>query len=115
MFVLDMGEQIKVVDLARNMIVLAGLVPGKDIDIVFNGLRPGEKLYEELFEEREHVEPTTHPKIRRAIGAPVPMGELSDWLQSLQFNLPKRDEEELLQDLKRFVPSFQPVLSQRVS
>lgn len=114
-FVLDMGEQIKVVDLARNMIVLAGLVPGKDIDIVFNGLRPGEKLYEELFEEREHVEPTTHPKIRRAIGAPVPMGELSDWLQSLQSNLPKSDEEELLQNLKRFVPSFQPVQSQRVS
>lgn len=114
-FVLDMGEQIKVVDLARNMIVLAGLVPGKDIDIVFNGLRPGEKLYEELFEGHEQVEPTTHPKIRRAIGTPVPIGELSDWLQSLQSNLPKRDEEELLQDLKRFVPSFQPVLSQRVS
>ena len=114
-FVLDMGEQIKVVDLARNMIVLAGLVPGKDIDIVFSGLRPGEKLYEELFEGHEQVEPTTHPKIRRAIGAPVPIGELSDWLQSLQSNLPKSDEEELLQNLKRFVPSFQPVQSQRVS
>ena len=89
MYVLDMGEQIKVVDLARNIIDLAGFVPEKDIPIIFIGLRPGEKLYEELFEEREHVEPTTHPKIRRAIGAPVSMGELSDWLQSLQFNLPE--------------------------
>jgi len=110
-FVLDMGEQIRVADLARNMIVLAGLVPGKDIDIIFTGLRPGEKLYEELFEERELVEPTAHPKIHRAAGAPVPVGELSEWLESLQANLPKYEEEELLRDLKRLVPSFHPTLS----
>src|SRR5438128_7291315 len=67
-FVLDMGEQVKVVDLARNMIVLSGLVPDQDIKIVYSGLRPGEKLYEELFEETEQVEPTPHAKIRRAIG-----------------------------------------------
>jgi len=114
-FVLDMGEQIKVAALARNMIVLAGLVPGKDIDIVFTGLRPGEKLYEELFEGSEQVEPTAHPKIHRAVGAPVPVGELDGWLESLQANLPKSDEEELLQDLKRLVPSFHPTLSQGVS
>ena len=113
-FVLDMGEQIKVADLARNMIVLAGLVPGKDVDIVFTGLRPGEKLYEELFEDSEQVEPTTHPKIHRAVGAPVPVGELSEWVESLPTTLPKSGEEELLQDLRRLVPSFQPVLSQRV-
>jgi FlaA1/EpsC-like NDP-sugar epimerase len=113
-FVLDMGEQIKVTDLARNMIILAGLVPGKDLEIVFTGLRPGEKLYEELFEEREQVEPTAHPKIRRAVGAPVPIGDLREWLESLQANLPN-SEEELLHDLRRLVPSFQPVLSQRVS
>jgi FlaA1/EpsC-like NDP-sugar epimerase len=114
-FVLDMGEPIKVADLARNMIVLAGLVPGKDVDIIFTGLRPGEKLYEELFEDGEQVEPTTHPKIHRAVGTPVPVGELSEWLESLQANLPKSDEEELVQDLKRLVPSFQPDLSQGVS
>ncbi len=114
-FVLDMGEQIKVADLARNMIVLAGLVPGKDVDIVFTGLRPGEKLYEELFEDGERVEPTTHPKINRAVGTPVPLGELGGWLESLPTALPKRDEEELLQDLKRLVPSFQSYLSQGVS
>lgn len=114
-FVLDMGEQIKVADLARNMIVLAGLVPGKDVDIVFTGLRPGEKLYEELFENTEKVEPTVHPKIHRAVGTPVPVGELDEWVQSLPETLPTRDEEDLLHDLKRLVPSFQSDLSQSLS
>ena len=114
-FVLDMGEQIKVVDLARNMIVLAGLVPDKDIQIVFTGLRPGEKLYEELFEDSVQVESTTHPKIHRAVGTPVPVGELSEWVESLPTMLPKSDEEDLLQDLKRLVPSFQSGISQGVS
>ncbi|MDH4344357.1 MAG: polysaccharide biosynthesis protein [Nitrospira sp.] len=114
-FVLDMGEQIKVVDLARNMIVLAGLVPGKDIDIAFTGLRPGEKLYEELFEDSEQVVPTTHPKIHRAGSASISTGELDDWLESLQGNLPKCDEGTLLQDLKRLVPSFESVSTQQVS
>ncbi|MDH4236479.1 MAG: polysaccharide biosynthesis protein [Nitrospira sp.] len=114
-FVLDMGEQIKVADLARNMIVLSGLVPGKDIEIVYTGLRPGEKLYEELFEESEQVESTSHPKINRAIGGPVPVGELDRWIEGLQVTLPGSDEEELVQDLKRLVPSFQPSLPQRVS
>ena len=114
-FVLDMGEQIKVADLARNMIVLSGMVPGKDVEIVFTGLRPGEKLYEELFEATEQVEPTPHAKINRAVGAPVPVGELDRWLEELQTSLPGSDEEELLQDLKRLVPSFHPALSQRVS
>jgi FlaA1/EpsC-like NDP-sugar epimerase len=114
-FVLDMGEQIKVVDLARNMIVLAGLVPDKDIQIVFTGLRPGEKLYEELFEDSVQVESTTHPKIHRAGGASISTGELDDWLESLQGNLPKCDEETLLHDLKRLVPSFESVSPQQVS
>jgi len=114
-FVLDMGEQIKVVDLARNMIVLAGLVPDKDIQIVFTGLRPGEKLYEELFEDSVQVEPTTHPKIHRAGGASISTGELDDWLESLQGNLPKCDEGTLLHDLKRLVPSFESVSAQQVS
>ncbi len=114
-FVLDMGEQIRVADLARNMIVLAGLVPGKDIDIAFTGLRPGEKLYEELFEENEQVESTAHPKIHRAVGTPVPVGELGEWLDSLPDNLPKKDADELLHDLKRLVPTFHPALPHQVS
>jgi FlaA1/EpsC-like NDP-sugar epimerase len=114
-FVLDMGEQIKVADLARNMIVLSGLVPGKDIEIAYTGLRPGEKLYEELFEDSERVESTTHPKINRAVGGPVPVEELDRWLDGLPVSLPTCDEDELVLDLKRLVPSFRPSVSQGVS
>ena len=66
-FVLDMGKQIKIINLARNMIALSGLVPDKDIKIVFTGLRPGEKLYEELFDADEKILPTSHKKINMAI------------------------------------------------
>ncbi len=114
-FVLDMGEQIKVADLARNMIVLSGLVPGKDIEIAYTGLRPGEKLYEELFEDGERVESTAHPKINRAVGGPVPVEELDRWLDGLPVSLPTCDEDELVLDLKRLVPSFRPGVSQGVS
>ncbi len=64
-FVLDMGESVKIVDLARQMIELSGFRPGDDIKIAFTGLRPGEKLYEEPIHEMENVETTTHPSVRR--------------------------------------------------
>ena len=62
-FVFDMGQPVKIVDLAKNMIRLAGYTPFKDIDIIFTGLRPGEKLYEELLNQKETTLPTSHPKI----------------------------------------------------
>ena len=58
-----MGEPVKIIDLAKRMIMLAGLIPDKDIDIRFTGLREGEKLYEELFKESEALQATHHPKI----------------------------------------------------
>jgi len=64
-FILDMGEQMKIVDMARQLIRLSGLEPDRDIAIAFTGLRPGEKLYEELLHHRENTHGTTHPKILR--------------------------------------------------
>ena len=66
-FVFDMGEPIKIVDLANRMIRLAGHVPGEDMEIVFSGLRPGEKLFEELFSKNENMAATHHPKILKAM------------------------------------------------
>lgn len=113
-FVLDMGEQIKIADLARNMIVLSGLVPGKDVEIVYTGLRPGEKLFEELFEESERVESTPHAKIHRAVGTPLPVEDLEQWVKDLRMSLSGIEEEELLLELKRLVPSFTHSAPQRV-
>jgi FlaA1/EpsC-like NDP-sugar epimerase len=110
-----MGEQIRIADLARNMIVLSGLVPEKDIAITYTGLRLGEKLYEELFEAGEEVASTAHPKINRAIGTPLSAGDLDQWMKELADKLSGSDDDELLQDLKRLVPSFQSAFSQRVS
>lgn len=74
-FILDMGEAVKIDHLARQMIQLAGLVPDADVEIVYTGLRPGEKLYEELWTEAEEPLPTKNPGIRRApSGQPLPAG-----------------------------------------
>jgi hypothetical protein len=62
-FILDMGEPVKIVDLARDLITLSGFRPGIDIDIKFNGVRPGEKLFEQLATDAEHADKTKHPKI----------------------------------------------------
>ncbi|MCC6139085.1 MAG: polysaccharide biosynthesis protein [Nitrospira sp.] len=113
-FVLDMGEQIKIVDLARNMIVLSGLVPGKDIDIQFTGLRPGEKLYEELFDESEQTESTAHEKINRAL-SPLAQADFDGWLDRLGTNLLQWSDDDLLLQLRQRIPSFTPTGPQRVS
>jgi FlaA1/EpsC-like NDP-sugar epimerase len=108
-FVLDMGEQIKVSELAKNMIVLSGLVPDQDIHIVYTGLRPGEKLFEELFEETEQVEATLHPKIQRAFRtAPPSFAGIEQSLMRLELLLTDGDDETLMRWLQGAVPSYQP-------
>jgi len=62
-FIFDMGKSVKIIDLAYKMIKLSGLTVGKDIQVVFTGLRPGEKIYEELLNDKEKTIPTHHPKI----------------------------------------------------
>ncbi len=109
-FVLDMGEQVKVVDLARNMIVLSGLVPEQDIQIVYSGLRPGEKLYEELFDATEQVESTAHAKIRRAISPPVIQSDRLDRaIAHLETALSHGDDDELIRRLNEAVPTYTPM------
>ncbi len=71
LFALDMGEPVKIVDLARDLIRLSGLEEGVDVDITFSGVRPGEKLYEEVFFGHEAVTPTAHPKVLRSPADPV--------------------------------------------
>lgn len=111
-FVLDMGEQVKVADLARNMIVLSGLVPDLDIQIVYSGLRPGEKLYEELFDEAEQVEPTSHIKIRRAINSSAMQSDRLDRaIAHLGTAVSQGDDGELIRRLKEAVPAYTPASS----
>lgn len=108
-FVLDMGEQIRVEDLARNMIILSGHVPDQDIKITYTGLRPGEKLYEELFEQGERVEPTSHDKIKRAVSQThLGPAELDRHLQALECLIHAGDRDGILRRLQEMVPTYKP-------
>jgi FlaA1/EpsC-like NDP-sugar epimerase len=82
-FVLDMGEPVKIIDLAHNMIRLSGKEPGRDIAVEFIGVRPGEKLHEELWADGEEASPTAHPKIRRSSTVHVDAAWLADELAEL--------------------------------
>ena len=106
-FVLDMGEQIRVADLARNMILLSGHVPDQDIKITYTRLRPGEKLYEELFDHEERVEPTSHEKIKRAVSqTPFGPADLERHMQALERMLHAADAAGVARKLQEMVPSY---------
>lgn len=100
-YVLDMGTPVKIVDLARNMIQLAGLRPGEDIDIQFTGLRPGEKLSEELFNEDEAVEPTPVDGVLLAIPRSVGAEALLQILNELEQALEANDREHIVRLLRQ--------------
>ena len=106
-FVLDMGEPVRILDLAQNMIRLMGLVPNEDIEIQFVGIRPGEKLYEELALQGENILPTDHHKIKvLRTTQNLSFEMLEGWLTELQVLLEERDEETVLRRLKRWVPEY---------
>ena len=105
-FVLDMGEPVKIVDLAHQMIRLAGLRPGRDIGIEFIGLRPGEKLHEELFHPAEPLVPTANPAIRLAAPRAADYAMLVRSIDELEENARVRREERVLQLLARLVPEY---------
>ena len=109
-FVLDMGKPVRIVDLAVQMITLSGLTPHKDIEIVFSGLRPGEKLYEELSHGGESVSATAHPKIARLVSAPLHHTYVGAFLAELAAALKEGDlnADELKDLLAKMLPEYTP-------
>jgi FlaA1/EpsC-like NDP-sugar epimerase len=101
-FVFDMGDPVRISDLAINMILLSGLVPEKDIKIVYTGLRPGEKLYEELLTDKETSLPTHHSKIKKAsvekVGGKDILTEIDELLENL-YDLSKQDVVRIMKEL----------------
>jgi FlaA1/EpsC-like NDP-sugar epimerase len=114
-FTLDMGEPIKIVDMAHDMIELSGLEVGRDIDIVFSGVRPGEKLYEELFVAGEEFERTVHEKIFISCNASnfVP-SYLNELVSELDMAAQRGDSAAILRGLKSLIPQLRPVAEERV-
>ncbi len=107
-FVLDMGEQIRVVDIATDLIRLSGLEVGADIEIKFTGVRPGEKLYEEMFFTAENVLPTDHPKVLRARNGLLADGVTRRISALTGATDSGRPEDEIRKLLQTLVPDFHP-------
>lgn len=107
-FVLDMGRPVLIKDLATQMIKLAGLEPEKDIKIEYTGIRPGEKLYEELFYDSEEKEDTLYEGIIRAKARQIDFKKISAHLNRIKELSLARDNEALLQETKTIVPEYDP-------
>jgi FlaA1/EpsC-like NDP-sugar epimerase len=104
-FVFDMGESVKIIDLAKKMIQLSGLELGKDIEIKTIGLRPGEKLYEELLANDENTLPTHHPKILKAKVREINADQIVR-IDQLITLFEKQENEEMVRIMKEIVPEF---------
>lgn len=105
-FVFDMGQSVKIHDLAKKMILLSGMTPGKDIDIVFTGLREGEKLYEELLMDHENTIPTHHHKIMIGKVKEYPYTEINSFVELFNDLVNDRNELKMVALMKELVPEF---------
>lgn len=105
-FIFDMGKSVKIVDLAKKMIMLSGLTLGKDIQIVYTGLRPGEKLYEELLNDKENTVPTHHPQIMIAKVAEYDFETISRAISELIALFDKQNNKVIVKKMKEIVPEF---------
>jgi len=107
-FMLDMGQPVKITDLARNLILLSGLRPGVDIKIEFTGVRPGEKLFEELNFFEEETLSTRHEKIRVFAGNGLHSGDMSSHIRRLRAMCDARDMKGVILLLKDIIPEYNP-------
>jgi FlaA1/EpsC-like NDP-sugar epimerase len=107
-FVMDMGEPVRVVELAENLITLSGLRPYEDIDIVFSGVRPGEKLFEEILTARERENPTVNTRLFMAQQERIEYERLSDSLGRLDLAVRTPDPATVVSLMQRLVPSYTP-------
>jgi FlaA1/EpsC-like NDP-sugar epimerase len=105
-YVLDMGVPVKILELAENMIRLSGLEPGQDIKIEYIGLRPGEKMHEELFYAKEELMGTGHPKLMLANCMSCEWSVLQTEMQELQKAVERFDDKAVLRSIQRIVPEF---------
>ena len=105
-FVLDMGDPIKISYLAEQMILLSGKIPGEEIEITYTGLRPGEKLYEELFHEKEKLKDTVHPKIFLAKGRSIDEEKIDNDTERLVVACKENKKEEIRKIVSEFVPEL---------
>ena len=110
-FVLDMGEPVCIADLAEKLIQLSGFQPGRDIEIAYIGLRPGEKLHEELFYAQEELRHTVHPKLMLASCRMMAPAHIHDGLKDLNGAVIANNQDEALRSLKALVPEFLPSMS----
>ena len=111
-FVFDMGQPVKIADLAQRMIELSGMKVGKDIEIEYTGLRPGEKLYEELLSHKENTKETPHRKIRVATVREYEYNIVKQYLDSIENKSRSVDIIEMVKEMKAFVPEFKSRNSQ---
>jgi FlaA1/EpsC-like NDP-sugar epimerase len=105
-FVLDMGEPVPVLYLAEQLIRLSGKVPGEDIQIEFTGLRPGEKLHEELFHDEEDLSDTSHEKVMLAKSRKTDWGTLNQAMKSFSHLVNEFDDDELESLIRQLVPEM---------
>ncbi|UBM57651.1 polysaccharide biosynthesis protein [Marinilongibacter aquaticus] len=105
-FVFEMGEPVKILDLANRMIRLSGFEPGVNMKIEFTGLRPGEKLFEELLSDKESTGPTHHPKIMIARVRPEPIDFLRVEMEAFEKGLERMKNEEIVHALKKLIPEY---------